>query len=197
MLLAAFLNSQFLQLGVWKAESLFLVISCNCGLNKDFSQKEKQYMRILKHFHDWKWNFCASSERSFWRRKCKGERTSFYHLSKESVLIWCAWDLVCVRYTNNAWRSMTSFVRTGICILAFLHQNESELFPLQRQYFLWFTAEPSCLEAIRHGYRQSSMTHCTWMQFLVYIWPCVTSIYLLSTADVTLSPRTCKWRVLV
>lgn len=76
------------------------------------------------------------SERSFWRRKYKGERTSFYHLSKESVLIWCAWDLVCVRYTNNAWRSMTSFVRTGICILAFLHQNESELFPLQTKTVL-------------------------------------------------------------
>lgn len=72
MVLAAFLNSQFLQLGVWKAKSLFLVISFNYGLNKDFSQKEREYMRILKHFHDWKRKFLNLFRKQFLKKEVRG-----------------------------------------------------------------------------------------------------------------------------
>jgi len=72
VILAAVLNSQFLQLGVWKAESLALVITFNCGLNKGFSQKGRQYRKVLNHFHGWKSKLPHLFRRDFLKEKIQG-----------------------------------------------------------------------------------------------------------------------------
>lgn len=66
----------------------------------------------------------------------------FYHVSKESILIWCLKRIACLRFSlcevqkqgmreHHLFCRYIEYFEHNVCILAVQYQNESGFFPLQ------------------------------------------------------------------